>query len=85
MVNRETYEEKVEDLLKDTNTYIELNNDPTKKLVTKCKKIIEKLIDDGCVEKSIKTKLWNENAQPPRIYILLKLHKTGTPVIVIVR
>jgi hypothetical protein len=23
--------------------------------------------------------LWNDNAQPPRIYILLKLHKTGTP------
>jgi hypothetical protein len=79
LVEQSFYDKKVQELLADTNTYTCLNTDPTKRLIKKSEKLIDDLINTKRIEKSAKKQLWNENAYPPRIYILLKLHKEGTP------
>jgi hypothetical protein len=43
----------------------------TKRLISKSEKLVDGLISTGCIEKSSKRQLWNENAIPPRMYILL--------------
>jgi predicted GIY-YIG superfamily endonuclease len=73
------YETKVEELLNDNNTYEIISTDPTKRLLKRRSEIIDNLVMKKYITTSESQLLCNSFPVPPRIYILLKLHKDGIP------
>jgi hypothetical protein len=48
-MTKEQYNLKVDELLSDTNTYVKIENDPTKKLIARGKKLIDELQKQGII------------------------------------
>lgn len=80
IMNKIEYHNKMQELLSDTNTYIPVPEDPTKKVNNKLNKQINQLFLKGLFDSNIRLKLVNYNPITPRIYGLPKLHKENTPL-----
>lgn len=77
---KEDYNSKMEDLLKDSNTYKIIKKDPTLTLKNKNNALILKMYKNNIIDKSIKLKLHINNANCPRIYGNPKIHKEHFPL-----
>lgn len=74
------YEEKMNDLLSDNNTYVLLNKDPTNMVLKKCIEVINELYNNSIISNRISESLKIKHPISPKIYGLPKLHKTGIPL-----
>lgn len=74
------YNKKINDLLKDGNTYKELKTDPTNIYQKNNNNLICRWENLMYISPNTAKYLKIQNAQPPRIYGLPKLHKKGIPL-----
>ncbi len=73
---KEDYDKGMHKLLNDRSHYkIAEKGDPTQKVSDKNNKFIKKLLDQGIIDKMVKSRMCINNATPPRIYGLVKTHK----------
>ncbi|EJY57408.1 AAEL017571-PA [Aedes aegypti] len=83
VMKRDEYEEKMQALVNDSETYEPLASDPTKKTLKKINTLIDHWHENGFIEYSERTKLKVFNCNPPRVYGLPKTHKDGRPLRII--
>lgn len=74
------YEEKMEEMLQDTNTYEKIRYDPTARVARKIKVILDEWKERKYIDARTHRKLNTSNCNPPRIYGLPKIHKPGRPL-----
>ncbi|KAI8483456.1 hypothetical protein Bbelb_387880 [Branchiostoma belcheri] len=80
VMNRRDYEQKASQLLSDTNTYTELQKDPTPQYKRKLITILQNLEKEGVISKILKLKLYPTSEDTPKFYGLPKIHKVGAPL-----
>jgi hypothetical protein len=66
-------------LISDTETYKNLNRDPTLKIQKQLNSVLKTIFDKGHINWFTYDKLTSHNGVSPKIYGLPKIHKTGTP------
>jgi len=74
------YQNKMNIILQDLNTYRILRQDPTFRLQTKNNTLIDKLLKLKLITKRERNNMITTTALPPRIYGLPKIHKEGIPL-----
>ena len=79
MYNKD-YDKKMNDLLQDQNTYKEINSDPTNIHQKNNNALINRWENLMYISPNTAKKLKIQNAQPPRIYGMPKLHKKNIPL-----
>lgn len=72
---REGYNEKMDNLLSDTNIYERISRDPTNQIITRHNKLINEVLRDGGIDESTAKTLMCRNGILGRIYGQIKLHK----------
>lgn len=80
ILDKDNYNEKINDLLNDESTYKKLENDPTENIQRKTNAMIRKLYENGHIDKNQRSKLTRYNSVPPKIYGNPKVHKQGVPL-----
>ncbi|XP_069354553.1 uncharacterized protein [Maniola hyperantus] len=75
IVDTEVYEDKINQLLADTNTYKKVNYNPTARTTNKIIKLLQALND-----KNLLSQLRPHNSTSPKIYGLPKIHKLNWPL-----
>ncbi|VEN48904.1 unnamed protein product [Callosobruchus maculatus] len=71
------YEQKMIRLVHNEELYKALPSDPTNRFQTKCNQVVNKLYNENLIDQSTYRSLKVYNAQPPRIYGLIKVHKNN--------
>ena len=79
VLDKETYIEKAEELLKD-KTYKTIPTDPTNKLKNKIIQILKKIKEEGGMSEATYKKVYPTGAGIPKFYGLPKIHKAGVPL-----
>lgn len=74
------YENKIKDLLNDTNTYKIITHDPINRIQTKLNKIITKLHNNKVIDFKMAKFLKSYNSIAPAFYGLPKTHKLNVPL-----
>lgn len=80
IMDRPDYEEKMDILLKDTNTYMSINKDMTAIHQKNNNSIVNKWAEELKINLQTKSFLKINNSLPPRIYGLPKTHKINVPL-----
>ena len=80
VLNTADYNSKIQDLLKDTNTYKILKKDPTQVHKRQLTNILKEWKDQGRISDNLYHQLYPTSEMPPRFYGLPKIHKQGTPL-----
>lgn len=80
IIDKKIYEEKMKAHLSDTTTYKKIKNDPTNITQNKNNDIIKRWHKLKYITEQEKRHLTIHNAQPPKMYGLLKIHKEGMPI-----
>nr|XP_034826501.1 uncharacterized protein LOC117983968 [Maniola hyperantus] len=75
IVDTEVYEDKINQLLSDTNTYKKVNYNPTARTTNRIIKLLQALND-----KNLLSQLRPHNSTSPKIYGLPKIHKLNWPL-----
>ena len=78
VMDKVIYEEKINNMLSDTTTYILLNKDPMKGCEKQMKSLLSSKKQKLCDK--LYRKLSTTDGAPPRLYGLPKLHKEGVPL-----
>jgi len=76
-LDKKEYICKVEDMLKDTETYIEIKKDPTKKLTKDTREILTRWKTKDYITQSMYNVIYCSDGNLPRAYGLPKIHKPG--------
>jgi len=76
-LDKKEYICKVEDMLKDTETYIEIKKDPTKKLTKDTREILTRWKTKDYITQSMYNGIYCSDGNLPRAYGLPKIHKPG--------
>ena len=84
VMDTEEYEEKLANMLNDTNTYVKLDKDPTPKYKKKLVGIITRLEQEGTIRPEDKKFLYPTAEIMPRIYGSPKIHKKDNPLRLII-
>ncbi|XP_055604813.1 uncharacterized protein LOC129753044 [Uranotaenia lowii] len=84
VMKTEDYKRKMNELVNDTETYVELSKDPTTKTLKLINTTIDKWVSSNFIEKPIGRKLKVFHCNPPRAYGLPKTHKEEIPLRLIV-
>jgi len=71
------YVNKIEDMLRDTNTYIEINKDPIKKLTADTRVLLTRWKNKGYTTQGNYNSIYCSDGNLPRAYGLPKIHKPG--------
>ncbi|XP_044760195.1 uncharacterized protein LOC123317654 [Coccinella septempunctata] len=79
-ITKQQYEEKLLNIIEDTNVYKKLNSDPTSKYQTKNNNLVKDLKDQAYIGATTARQLNNYKGISPTIYGLPKIHKEGTPL-----
>lgn len=74
-----SYENKANEMLGDTNTYVEIE-DPTARIQRKNNAFVKSLFEKEKIDWRMKQQLSTYNAVPPRMYFLPKPHKNEHPM-----
>ncbi|XP_058817473.1 uncharacterized protein LOC131680779 [Topomyia yanbarensis] len=74
------YRQKMEEMVNDTSTYTQLNDNPTNKTLRKLNMIIDQWWQNKYIDTMTKNRLKVYNCHPPRIYGLPKIHKENRPL-----
>ena len=80
VLNRQDYEQRMEDMLSDRSTYQVLRKDPTPCLQRQMNSSLLKLKTDGELSNVTYNRLRCSSGSIPRIYGLPKIHKQNTPL-----
>ncbi|XP_044745299.1 uncharacterized protein LOC123307147 [Coccinella septempunctata] len=80
ILSRVEYDEKLRQLLSDTSTYKLLRSDPTKKIQVSGNKLISELHTGGFINDREAKSMKQYNSLPPKIYGLVKIHKSNRPL-----
>lgn len=83
-LDKDDYFNKIEDLLKDKNTYITVKKDPIKKLTSCLRDLLTKWKNAGFISPSTYRVLNVSDSILPRAYGLPKIHKPNCPFRLIV-
>lgn len=78
-MHRDDYNNKVSDMLNDTNTYTMIS-DPTSGLQTKSNTLVKRMHEAGCIDDGTKRKLTTYTAISPLAYFVPKPHKANLPL-----
>jgi hypothetical protein len=78
-ISKESYDTKLKELLSDDNTYEVLKKDPTNNLIKERDSILNEILRLKYISEEKSESLKINNPVPPRIYILIKLHKESMP------
>ncbi|XP_055591284.1 uncharacterized protein LOC129743324 [Uranotaenia lowii] len=84
VMKTEDYKSKINDLVNDSETYIELPKDPTAKTLKRINALIDNWVSNKYIEQPVGRKLKLFHCNPPRAYGLPKTHKEGVPLRLIV-
>ncbi|XP_044751208.1 uncharacterized protein LOC123311365 [Coccinella septempunctata] len=79
-ITKQQYEEKLLNIVEDTNVYKKLNSDPTSRYQTKNNSLVKDLKDQAYISATTARQLNNYKGISPTIYGLPKIHKEGTPL-----
>ena len=80
ILDKNEYEEKVNNMLADKKTYEELPDDPTPKYKRKLVSILTSLKKEGKISEAKYKELYPTAENVPRLYCTPKIHKPGTPL-----
>ena len=80
IMDRNEYNNKVQELLEDKKTYKEINTDPTIKLKTKLLSLLKKIKADEGINEQLYKKMCPTGAVAPKFYGLPKFHKRDIPL-----
>jgi hypothetical protein len=80
IMNRDDYNQKVQALLGDTNTYTLQRRDPTASIQTKVNSYLSRMEKEQLIDPSDGKSLRSYVSTIPKLYALPKIHKAGTPV-----
>ncbi|XP_062704174.1 uncharacterized protein LOC134286560 [Aedes albopictus] len=83
VMKRDEYDDKMQTLVNDSDTYEPIASDPTKKTLKKINALIDIWHEKGFIPNSERMKLKVFNCNPPRVYGLPKTHKDGRPLRII--
>ncbi|XP_024892886.1 uncharacterized protein LOC112468084 [Temnothorax curvispinosus] len=84
ILERNTYVNKMIDLLNDSLTYKKLKNDPTRRITSKINILAKSWFSKGIISEQLFRHLNCTNGNLPRCYGLPKIHKDGSPLRIIV-
>ena len=73
------YRNKIENLLKDKETYEKLNKDPTSNFKNKLINILRPWKSDNSIPDKLYHKIYPTSEIPPKLYGLPKIHKKDVP------
>ena len=79
VLNKDDYNQKMNDLLKDAS-YKRLRNNPTTKVEKKVADALKEVENKGGLSTSQRKSLTNKYSTPPQLYGLPKIHKKDTPL-----
>lgn len=79
-INKQEYDEKINELLDDTNVYQSINRDPSKSMMNQHNRLIKRIMEEGGLEQGVGKSLCCRNGVLGRIYGQVKLHKEGKPL-----
>ena len=79
-MTRTDYNDKVNNLLQDVNTYLVRPKDTTTKIQNKVNSLVKKWEKNKLINNLLAKDLKSSNAVPSRFYGLPKIHKEGNPV-----
>lgn len=79
-LNRDQYNEKMQQLLQDKEVYKELTTDPTNRFETKTNKIIKEMHNKNYIDQRTYRQLIKHNSVSPKIYGIPKTHKKDVPL-----
>ncbi|XP_062704173.1 uncharacterized protein LOC134286559 [Aedes albopictus] len=82
-MKRDEYDDKMQTLVNDSDTYGPIASDPTKKTLKEINALIDIWHEKGFIPNSERMKLKVFNCNPPRVYGLPKTHKDGRPLRII--
>lgn len=80
IITKQQYNDKMLELINNTDKFKKLDKDPTNKLQILYNKTITSLEDNNIIKKSEATNLRIYNANAPKIFGQIKLHKTNNPL-----
>ncbi|XP_062713958.1 uncharacterized protein LOC134290776 [Aedes albopictus] len=80
---RDEYEEKMQTLVSDVNTYERIDTDWTNKIQAQNNKLVNKLFNHKMIDQQTRSRLVSYHATCPKIYGLPKIHKPDSPLRVI--
>jgi len=83
-MDKDSYIKKVEELLKDENTYIIIKKNPIKSIENNLNNTVKKWLQKEYITKQHSLKLRSSDSVLPRAYGLPKIHKNNTPFRLIV-
>ncbi|XP_018347291.1 PREDICTED: uncharacterized protein LOC108751554 [Trachymyrmex septentrionalis] len=83
-IDRDAYKDQMITLLGDSDTYVQINKDPTKKLTTALRSMLTRWKTGGYIGDSEYRALYCSDGSLPRAYGLPKIHKPGCPLRIIV-
>ncbi|XP_072048921.1 uncharacterized protein [Amphiura filiformis] len=77
---KDNYEQKVNEMLSDQNTYEKLSKDPTPRYKRKLVDIMKRLKSEDKIDEGQYRLLYPTAENIPRLYCTTKIHKTGNPI-----
>lgn len=80
VLKKSDYEEKMNNLLSDADTYLKIKKDPTNVVQTKSNALAKKLLDNKCITEEERSKLTRYNSVISKAYGNPKFHKPGLPL-----
>lgn len=79
LMKKDDYLMKMQTLLDDENTYRRIASDPTKKIQSKCNRLISNWKNENFISQGEARKLRRYNAVIAKMYGTIKIHKDGEP------
>ena len=80
VMDRSDYENKIQNILKDTKTYEPLKKDPTTTFKNKLINTLKEWKKEGRISKILYKQIYPTSDQPPKFYGLPKIHKPDLPL-----
>ena len=80
ILDKQDYQNKVNTLLDDTNTYEKLTSDPTRSIKNKLNQILRDWRREGRISDSLYSQLYPTAENIPKFYGLPKIHKKDAPL-----
>ena len=80
VLDRSEYENKIQNILKDTKTYEPLKKDPTTAYKNKLINTLKNWKKEGRISQALYRQIYPTSDQPPKFYGLPKIHKPEMPL-----
>ncbi|XP_077255641.1 uncharacterized protein LOC143893802 [Temnothorax americanus] len=83
-LDKDKYVESIEEILRDTDTYIRINKDPTRKLTNSIRDLLTRWSKSDFISRSTHKRIFTSDGVLSRAYGLPKIHKPNCPFRLIV-